>query len=73
MDRARAEGKPEPAVAKIAEGRINKWLAEVALLEQGFVKDPKVVIRDLVAATGKKIGAEIRVESFVRVRVGESS
>jgi elongation factor Ts len=73
IERARAEGKPEPAVAKIAEGRINKWLSEVALLEQAFVKDPKVAIRDLVAATGKKIGAEIRVKSFVRVRVGEPS
>ena len=73
IERARAEGKPEPAVAKIAEGRINKWLAEVALMEQAFVKDPKVVIRDLVAATGKQIGADIRVQSYVRVRVGESS
>ena len=73
IERARAEGKPEPAVAKIAEGRINKWLAEVALMEQAFVKDPKVAIRDLVAAVGKKLGSEIRVKSFVRVRVGESS
>lgn len=70
MDRARAEGKPEPAVAKIADGRINKWFAEVALLEQPFVKDPKVIIRDLVAETGKKSGAEIVVKSFVRIRVG---
>ena len=73
IERARAEGKPEPAVAKIAEGRINKWLSEVALLEQAFVKDPKVAIRDVVAAVGKKIGTDIRVVSFVRVRVGESS
>jgi elongation factor Ts len=73
IERARAEGKPEQAVAKIAEGRINKWLAEVALMEQAFVKDPKVAIRDLVAAVGKKAGSEIRVISFVRVRVGESS
>jgi elongation factor Ts len=73
MERARAEGKPEPAVAKIAEGRVNKWLSEVVLLEQAFVKDPKVAIRDLVAAAGKKIGADIHVKSFVRVRVGETS
>ena len=43
IDRARAEGKPEAAMTKISEGRINKWFAEVALLEQPFVKDPKVV------------------------------
>ena len=69
-DRARNEGKPEGAVAKIAEGRVNKWFAEVALLEQPFVKDPKVVIRDLIATTSKKIGGPIEVKSFVRIRVG---
>lgn len=71
MERARAEGKPEPAVAKIADGRVHKWLAEVALMEQAFVKDPKVVIKDMVAAIGRKIGSEITVKSFLRVRVGE--
>jgi elongation factor Ts len=71
MERARAEGKPEPAVAKIADGRVHKWLSEVALMEQAFVKDPKVVIKDMVAAVGRKIGSEINVKSFLRVRVGE--
>ena len=69
-DRARNEGKPEAAVAKIAEGRINKWMSEVVLLEQPFVKDPKVIIKDLVAATAKKAGSALEVTSFVRIRVG---
>ncbi|HEY3294399.1 MAG TPA: translation elongation factor Ts [bacterium] len=69
-ERARAEGKPEAAVNKIAEGRVNKWFSEVALIEQPFVKDPKVIIRDLIAATSKKSGSPIEVTSFVRVRVG---
>jgi len=73
MERARAEGKPEPAVAKIAEGRVNKWFSEVVLLDQPFVKDPKVFIRDLVSETAKKAGCEIKVKSFVRIRVGEQS
>jgi elongation factor Ts len=69
-ERARNEGKPEAAIAKIAEGRINKWFSEVALLEQPFVKDPKVIIRDLIATTSKKIGSPIEIKSFVRIRVG---
>jgi elongation factor Ts len=70
LDRARNEGKPEAAIAKIAEGRINKWFSEVALVEQPFVKDPKVVIRDLIAAVAKKAGSPLDVQAFVRIRVG---
>ena len=73
MERARAEGKPEAALEKIADGRIHKWLAEVTLLEQAFVKDPKVVIKDMIAAVGHKLGSEIMVKSFIRVRVGEGN
>jgi elongation factor Ts len=70
-DRALAEGKPEPAVAKIAEGRVNKWLASVVLLDQPFVKEPKTKVSDVVAEASKAIGKEITVKSFVRIRVGE--
>lgn len=69
-ERARTEGKPEAALPKIVEGRLNKWFADVALMEQPFVKDPKVVIKDLVAETAKQAGVEIQVKSFVRIRVG---
>jgi elongation factor Ts len=69
-DRARNEGKPEAAITKIAEGRVNKWFAEVALLEQPFVKDPKTVIHDLVDQTAKKAGSAITITSFVRIKVG---
>ena len=69
-DRARAEGKPEPTVAKIAEGRVNKWLAGIVLMEQPFIKEPKQTIKDVVAATEKVVGKPISVKSFLRVRVG---
>ncbi|MBI5059102.1 elongation factor Ts [candidate division KSB1 bacterium] len=68
--RAREEGKPEAAVAKIAEGRINKWLAEVALLEQPFVKDPKVAVKSLLEGASKAVGGAVDVQSFERFRVG---
>lgn len=69
-ERARTEGKPDAAIPRIVEGRINKWLSEVALLEQPFVKDPKVIIHDLVAGVAKSTGQTITVTSFVRIRVG---
>ncbi len=70
MDRARAEGKPEAAIAKIAEGRINKWFSDVALLDQPFIKDPKVIVKNMIAEAAKRAGGEVQVKSFVRFRVG---
>lgn len=58
-------GKPAEIVSKMIEGRIRKYVAEVTLLEQAFVKDPDLTVGALV----KKAGAE--VVSFVRYEVGE--
>ncbi|MBU0692874.1 translation elongation factor Ts [bacterium] len=70
-ERARGEGKPEPAIQKIAEGRINKWLSSVVLMEQPFVKEQKIKISDVIAEVSKGTGKDIKVKSFVRIRVGE--
>ncbi len=65
--RAQSEssGKPPEIVEKMVQGRIKKFLAEVSLVEQPFVKDPDVKVGDLA----KKSGAE--VVNFVRFEVGE--
>jgi elongation factor Ts len=63
----RNEGKPENAVPKIVEGRMQGFFKEQVLLEQAFVKDPKVNIAKVVSALGA--GAEVR--RFARVRIGE--
>ena len=62
---AAESGKPAEIVEKMIDGRIRKFLAEVSLVEQPFVKDPDVKVGDLV----KKAGAEIL--SFTRYEVGE--
>ena len=62
---ARESGKPEEIIAKMIEGRLRKFVAEVSLLEQPFVKDPDSKVRDLL----KEAGAD--VVSFVRFEVGE--
>lgn len=63
--KARESGKPENIVEKMIEGSLKKYLAEVSLTEQAFVKDPDVKVGDLL----KKAGAT--VVSFVRLEVGE--
>ena len=62
---ARDSGKPEEIVEKMISGRLRKFVAEVSLLEQQFVKDPETTIRELL----KEVGADI--VQFVRYEVGE--
>jgi len=62
---AEQSGKPAEIVAKMVDGRINKFLAEVSLLEQAFVKDPDQKVGDLVKE------ASASVVSMVRYEVGE--
>ena len=62
---ARESGKPDNIIEKMVEGRIRKYLAEVTLLGQPFVKDPDITVAQLL----KKAGATVR--SFHRITVGE--
>ncbi len=59
------EGKPEHIVDKMVEGRLNKYLKEICLVNQPFVKDPDQSVENYV----KQAGGD--VESFVRLEVGE--
>ena len=63
---ARDEGKPEAALSKIVEGRVNSYFKDVALLEQAWVKDPKTTIKKLLDSAG------VAVTGFVRYKVGQS-
>jgi elongation factor Ts len=70
-EQARAEGKPENILDKIVEGRVSKFYSETCLLEQPFVRDPDITVRDLIASYIQKIGEYIQVRRFVRYKVGE--
>lgn len=63
-DNAREEGKPEAAMKNIIEGRLRNFYAEHALLDQGYAKEPKVKVGDVL----KQAGAE--ATGFIRFRVG---
>lgn len=68
---AKNEGKPEAVIAKMVEGRINKYYKEVCLLEQEYVRDSALSVKKVIADCAKSIGADITVQQFVRYEMGE--
>lgn len=70
-EKAKEDGRPENMIAKIVEGQIAKFQKEVVLTKQPFVMNPDQTIEQLVADTGKELGAEIKLAAFVRMGLGE--
>jgi elongation factor Ts len=70
---AQQEGKPEKALEKIVEGRLEKFYSEICLLDQPFIKDPKITVKDLLAGLVAKIGENIVIRRFARYQLGEKS
>ncbi|HKI56497.1 MAG TPA: translation elongation factor Ts [Trueperaceae bacterium] len=68
---AAAEGKPANVVEKIAEGRLNKFYAEICLLEQPYIKDDKKTVDTLIKESVATIGENIQVGRFARIAIGE--
>ena len=64
-------GKPENIAEKIVEGKINKWFSDVVLLEQPWVKEPKMTIEELRASMVQKTGENISIRRFTRYVLGE--
>ncbi|HUS36763.1 MAG TPA: translation elongation factor Ts [Verrucomicrobiae bacterium] len=67
------KNKPPQAIAKIVEGKLDKFFQTICLIEQGFVKNGEMTVKEHVAQTGKKLGDEITVRRFLRFQVGESA
>lgn len=65
------EGKPEHIAAKIVDGRMEKFFEQICLLDQPFIKDPSVKVRDLLAEKISKIGENLKIRRFSRFVVGE--
>jgi elongation factor Ts len=65
------KNKPPQAIAKIVEGKLEKFYQTYCLVDQGFVKmNSEVSIKDYVASNAKKLGDEITIRRFVRFQVG---
>jgi len=71
-DRARQEGKPDKILDKIVEGRLSKYYEEVCLMEQPFIREPSLSINQLVSSVIGKLGENITVARFVRMKVGDA-
>jgi elongation factor Ts len=71
LAQAKEMGKPEPAWEKIVQGKLEKFYQESCLLEQTFIKDPTMTIKDLIAQRIAKIGENIGVRRFTRYQLGQ--
>jgi elongation factor Ts len=67
---AQVAGKPPAAVQKIVEGKLEKYFATVALLDQPFVKEPEKTIKEILTEAIAKTGENIQVRRFVRYQLG---
>ena len=72
-EQARATGKPEPVIEKIVNGKMEKFYEENCLYEQHFIKDESVTVTELINQMISKLGENISVRRFVRLKVGETS
>ena len=72
MAQARSSGRPEAAIPKIVEGKMGKFFQESCLMEQPYVRDPGVSVKDYVTAMIAKTGENIRVRRFTRYALGEA-
>jgi elongation factor Ts len=64
-------GKPQKVIDKIVEGKIERFHSEVCLLEQTYVKDADLTIKELLDAIIAKIGENISIRRFARFQLGE--
>ena len=67
------KSKPESALTKIIEGKINSYYQDVCLLEQPYIKDPKTTIKELLTEIIAKTGENIVIKRFVRYQLGETT
>lgn len=69
---ALAEGKPEAVIEKVISGRIAKFYEEMCLMEQPFIKDEKVKIKEMMTDAISATGENIIVRRFARYELGEA-
>ena len=64
-------GKPENIIEKIVDGRVAKFYKEVCLMEQAYVKDPNMTVKDLLDTTIGSLGENMGIRRFARFQLGE--
>jgi len=64
------QGKPANVTDNILKGKVNKFLKEICLLDQGYVKDEKMSVAKALEDTAKKAGAVLSIADFAYFKVG---
>jgi elongation factor Ts len=71
LAKAKESGKPDQVVQKMVDGQITKWMKEICLLDQAWVKDPDKTIDQVQQELIAKIGENVKIRRFVRFELGE--
>jgi elongation factor Ts len=71
IQQALESGKPENIVEKMVTGKVEKFISEIVLLEQKFVKDPERSIQEILTELVGKMGENISIKRFARFQIGE--
>ena len=67
------KNKPEHALDRIMEGKLKSYYQDICLIEQPYIKDPKVFIRDLLTGVIARTGENIVIKRFTRYQLGETA
>ncbi len=70
-EQMKESGKPDNVIEKIVEGKIKKFYSEICLVEQNYVRDPKVVIKDIIKDKIATYGENISIGRFIRYQIGQ--
>lgn len=70
-EQLRDSGKPANVLEKIIDGKLKKFYSDVCLMEQEYIRDSKLIIKDLVKERIAKYGENISVSRFVRYKIGK--
>ena len=66
-------GKPANVIDKIVEGKLGSYYSQFVLPDQPSIRDPKMSVRDVIAAASKSLGAPVTITRFARLKVGETT
>ena len=67
------QGKPAQVIDKIVEGKLGSFYSQVVLLDQPYIRDPKMTVADVLAAAARTLGAPVTMTRFARLKVGETA
>jgi len=68
-----SSGKPANVIDKIVEGKLGSFYSQVVLTDQPSIRDPKMSVADVLAASNKALGAKVGITRFARLKVGETT